>query len=239
VEILTNSTAEALSVGQNGAQLEIKTPRETLQRRSEKILVVVGRKPSMPFNIEALGLAVKDGVIAVNDRMETNIKGIFAVGDVIGGSLLAHVASREGIIAAENAMGMDTVMDYRVIPNCIFTIPEIASVGLTERAAKERGEVRVGKFLLRASSRAVAAGEAEGFVKIIGDRGTGEILGGHIMGGDATNLISAIAVAMKQNATVKDLAEVIQAHPTFGEALGEAALDAYGEAIHMPKKLIR
>jgi dihydrolipoamide dehydrogenase len=239
IDILTNSTVEGISVSKKGANLKIKTPKGTIVRDTEKVLVVVGRKPHIPFDAETLGLALRNGEIAVNSRMETTIRGIFAVGDVVGGPLLAHVASKEGVVAAENAMGQDAAMDYRVVPNCIFTIPEIASVGLTEKEARERGDVGVGKFLLRASSRAVAGGETEGFVKIIGDRETGRILGAHIMGGDATNLISTMSIAMKQNTTMTELADVIQAHPTFGEALTEAALDAYNQAIHMPKKLVR
>ncbi len=238
IQILTNSAVDGVSLNKKGASLKIKTPQGTIVRDTEKVLVVVGRKPHIPSDAETLGLSLKNGEIVVNSRMETTIRGIFAVGDIVGGPLLAHVASKEGVIAAENAMGRDAAMDYRVVPNCIFTIPEIASVGLTEKEARERGDVRVGKFLLRASSRAVAGGETEGFVKIIGDRETGRILGAHIMGGDATNLISTMSLAIKQNATMTELADVIQAHPTFGEALNEAALDAYNQAIHMPKKLV-
>ncbi len=238
IQILTNATVDGVSLDKKGPNLKIKTPQGTIVRDTEKVLVVVGRKPHIPSDAETLGLSLKNGEIVVNSRMETTIRGIFAVGDIVGGPLLAHVASKEGVIAAENAMGRDAAMDYRVVPNCIFTIPEIASVGLTEKEARERGDVRVGKFLLRASSRAVAGGETEGFVKIIGDRETGRILGAHIMGGDATNLISTMSLAIKQNATMTELADVIQAHPTFGEALNEAALDAYNQAIHMPKKLV-
>jgi len=173
----------------------------------------------------------------VNERMETNLPGIFAIGDVVGGVLLAHVASGEGIVAGENAMGNQSRIDYRVIPNCIYSIPEVASVGLSEERAKEMGyEVSVGRFPFLANPRATIIGERVGLVKILADSKTDEILGVHILGPDATELIGEACVAIKARVTTKDLERIIHAHPTLSEGIFEAAHDVHGEAIDLRKK---
>lgn len=206
---------------------------------AEKILVSIGRS----LNSEGLGLEATGiekgpkGRIIVNEKMETNIENIYAVGDVTGGMLLAHKASREGIVAASNACGRETRIDYSVVPAAIFTSPEIASVGLREHEAVEKGEkIRTGRFFFRALAKAHAMGEISGFFKIIADADTDRIIGAHIMGPHASDLIHEVAVAMKAGLKVRDIADTIHAHPTLSEGILEAAEDVHGEAIHLPKK---
>lgn len=186
----------------------------------------------------ALGVKTgKRGEILVDDRMETNVKGVFAVGDVTGKTMLAHGASAEGLVAVENALGGDKRMDYRVLPSCTFTSPEVACVGLTEKQATEKGlDVKAGRFNLVASGRAQSMSEANGMVKIIGDARTDEVLGVHIMGPEAGELIASVAMAMQLEATVAEIAHTIHTHPTLSEAIMEAAEDYYGLSIHTPPK---
>jgi dihydrolipoamide dehydrogenase len=206
---------------------------------TEKILVSVGRGlNSEGIGLEALGIQKgKKGEIVVDEKMETAVKGVYAVGDVVGGMLLAHKASQEGVVAAHNACGREMRMDYSVVPAAIFTLPEIASVGLREHEATERGiSVRTGRFLYRALGKAHAAGELSGFFKIISDPAGDRILGAHIMGSHASDLIHEVAVAMKAGLKPRDIAGTIHVHPTFSEGIREAFEDLYGEAIHAPKK---
>ncbi len=170
--------------------------------------------------------------------MQTNVPGIYAVGDVIDKTWLAHGASAEGIVAATNATGGDKRMDYRVVPSCNFTAPEVASVGMTERQAREQGiEVKTGTFPFMANGRAHAIGRPEGMVKIVGDASTDEIVGMHIMGAEAGELIAIGALAMSMEATVDEIVHTIHTHPTLSEAILEAAEDYHGQGIHTrPKK---
>jgi dihydrolipoamide dehydrogenase len=169
--------------------------------------------------------------------METSVPSIYAVGDAVGGVLLAHVASEQGIIAAENAMGISRELEDHPIPLCIFTYPEMASIGLTEKEARSKGSVKIGRFPFRSNPTAIISAEPEGLVKVIASRETDEILGVHIIGSGATVLISIAASMMRARVTVKEFARHIQAHPTVPEALKEAALDVDGMAIHLPKPL--
>ncbi|HCX64730.1 MAG TPA: dihydrolipoyl dehydrogenase, partial [Eubacteriaceae bacterium] len=162
-------------------------------------------------------------------------KNIYAVGDVTGKIQLAHLASAQGMIAAENAMGEDKTMRYDIVPSCLYTIPEIASVGMTEEEAKKHKDVTVGNFPLVASGKAMAMGETQGFVKIIADKKYDEILGVHIVGPHATELINEAAAAMQLESTVEELGNVIHAHPTLSESIMEAAHDVHGKCIHKPK----
>lgn len=206
---------------------------------AEKILVSIGRAlNSDNIGLESVGInRGKRGEIIVDNRMETNIKGVYAVGDVIGRIMLAHVASTEGIVAAENICGRDTTMDYSVVPAAIFTSPEIGSVGLRENQAAEKGiKTRIGRFQFRALGKAHAMGEISGFVKIIADAGTDKILGVHIIGPHASDLVHEAAVAMKAGLTARDIAATIHAHPTLSEGLLEASEDVHGNAVHVPKK---
>ena len=201
---------------------------------TEKVLVAVGRKLNSE-GLEKIGLKIEKGRVLVNERMETNIPQLYAAGDVAGGVLLAHKASAEGIVAAENALGEDSAMDYKAIPSCIYSHPEVASVGLDEKEARAKsGEIKVGKFPFRALGKALALGRSEGLVKIVADASGDEILGVHIIGPQATDLIAEAALAMKMEATVEDLARTIHAHPTLSEAMMEAAHALQGRAIHLP-----
>ena len=201
---------------------------------TDKVMVAIGRSfNSAGIGLDRLGVTMDRGRIAVDERMETNVKGVFAIGDVTGKMLLAHVASTQGIVAANNAAGKDARMDYSIIPAGIFTDPEIASVGLREKDAEEKGiPVSVGRFPYAASGKALGMGETEGFVQLVADPGTDKVLGCSIVGAHATDLIGEVAIAMKAGATVKDIADTVHAHPTLPEIVMEAAEDVHGMAIH-------
>jgi len=203
---------------------------------TEKVLVAVGRSyNSHGIGLEEIGIQTgKHGEIAVNDQMETNIRGIYAIGDVVGGYLLAHAASREGITAAKNVMGINEKIDYTVVPSAIFTSPEIASVGVKEHQAREKGiKIIKGYSQFRSLGKAHVMGEIAGFIKMISDEDSGKIVGVHIIGPHASDLIHEGALAIKKGLQARDIAETIHAHPTLSEGLMEAAGDTYGEAIHV------
>ena len=201
---------------------------------AEAVAISVGYRPNVEnLGLEECGVAVDRGGIRVNGGMETSVPGIYAVGDVVGGMMLAYVAIAEGIVAAENALGKNSKMDYKAIPQCIFTLPEVASVGLSEREANDQGhEVQIGRFPFMANGMAAIVGERRGLVKIISDKKYGQVLGVHIIGPQATALIAEAAIAMKLESTVDDVTATIHAHPSLSEAVWEAAMDVKGEAIH-------
>lgn len=206
---------------------------------AEKMLVSIGRAiNSDNIGLEDTGIKKgQKGEILVDNRMQTNVEGIYAIGDVVGGLMLAHVASREGIVAVENAMGRSSQIDYNVVPSAIFTSPEIASVGLRERDAAQRGiKVKIGRFQFRALGKAHAMGEISGMIKLIADEETGRLLGAHIIGPHASDLIHETAVAIEKGLTAKDIAHTIHAHPTLSEGIMEAAEDVHNSAIHVPPK---
>lgn len=207
---------------------------------AEFVLVGIGRRLHSEVVSQTPGLGVKlgrRGEVIVDQRMETSVPGIYAIGDVTGRTMLAHGASAEGLVAAANAVGGNERMDYRVVPACTFTSPEVASVGMTEHKAREAGiDVRIGRFSFMLSGRAATMGETEGLVKIIGDARTDEVLGVHVMGPEAGELIAEAAVAMKMEATVSEIAHTIHTHPTLAETLMEAAEDYFGRSIHTPKR---
>ena len=205
------------------------------QIQAEKMLVSIGRQfNSEGVGLQQVGVRTENGKIVVNERMETNIPGIYAVGDVASRYLLAHVASAEGVVAAQNCMGENAEIDYGTVPSCVFTIPEIAKVGMTEDEAKTEGyEFKVGRFPYAASGKALGMRETDGFVKVISDEEYGDILGVHILGAHASDLIHEAAVAIRLGASVADLAHTIHAHPTLGEIVMESAEAAYGQAIHI------
>jgi dihydrolipoamide dehydrogenase len=222
----------------------VETQQDTKTIETDIVLCGAGRKPFFEgLGLEAAGVKVetegpmtKRGVI-VNDYLQTSVPTIYAIGDVTGKLLLAHLGSHMGIVAAENIMGHKTKMDYRSVPAPIYTSPEVASVGLTEEEARAAGnDVLTGRFPFRPLGRAMALNEQEGMVKIIADRKYGEVLGVHIIGPYATELIHEAVLAIKLEATVEELMTNIHAHPTLSEAIGEAALDIKGEAIHKLKK---
>lgn len=204
--------------------------------KSDKVLISIGRKPNTA-GLENLNLEMDRGFVVVNDRLETSAPGVYAIGDVTGKKQLAHVASDMGIIAAENAMGASKKMDLEIVPSCIYTIPEVGSVGLSEREAREKGyEILVGKFPLVACGKAVATGEPEGVFKIIANKADRKILGAHLIGKSATEVIAEMAAYMKMNATIDHITETIHAHPTISESIAEAARNVDGCTIHMPKQ---
>jgi dihydrolipoamide dehydrogenase len=201
---------------------------------ADKILVTVGRRPNTEnLGLEALGVAMERGFIKVDKQQRTNVPGIYAIGDVAGGMLLAHKASKEGEVAAEVIAGHEAAMDVRCIPAVVFTDPEIASTGMTEDEAKAAGhEVKVGKFPFAALGRALSVNDSDGFFKTVIDANTEELLGLHIVGNGASDLISEGALAIEMGAVAHDVSLTVHPHPTLGEGIMEAAAAALGEAIH-------
>ena len=205
----------------------------------DTVLVSIGRR----FNTQGIGLEMvgvqlgAGGEIEVNDRMETNIPGIYAIGDVVGKAMLAHVASAQGKVAVENILGRDLSVNYEVIPAGIFTLPEIGRVGLTEQQARERGmQAKVGRFRYSGLGKAQGTGDITGMFKVIADAETGRLLGTHIIGAHAADLVHEAALAMEVGVSIEKLASMIHAHPTLSEGLMEAAEDVEGQAIHQAKK---
>jgi dihydrolipoamide dehydrogenase len=203
---------------------------------AEQVLMAVGRGGRVrDVGLEALGVQMERGFVKVSPRMETSVKGVYAIGDMAGPPLLAHKAMAEGVVAAEAIAGQDPrPVDYSNVPSCTYCRPQIASIGITEARARENGrEVSVGRFPLTASGKAVALGETEGFVKVVADKATGEILGVHIIGPEATEMIHEFAVGRTLEATLEEIIHTIHAHPTLSEAALEATLAALGRAIHI------
>jgi dihydrolipoamide dehydrogenase len=200
------------------------------------VLVSVGRKPSLSgVDAAALGLQLgQRGEIVVNDQMRTNLPNVFAVGDVVGGKLLAHKAEDEGVIAAEVIAGKPVHMHYRTMPGVVYTWPEIATVGLTEQEVKASGRAyRVGKFPFSANGRARTMGETQGFVKFVVDATTDEILGCHMIGPHVADNLAQVVLAMEYRGSAEDIAITVHSHPTLSETVKEAALSALGRALHM------
>lgn len=236
IKLFTGVSVNRIEGQKDGIHAYLSDEKEIV---TDKVLVSIGRAlNSENIGLEAIGIHKgQRGEIVVNERMETNISGIYAAGDVTGGILLAHVASREGIVAAINACGGDARIDYSVVPAAIFTSPEIASVGLREHQAVEKGiNIRTGHFQFRALGKAHAMGEISGFVKIVANAEDDRVLGGHIIGPHASDLIHEVSLAIKAGLKVKDIANTIHAHPTLAEGIMEASEDVHGEAIHVPKR---
>jgi dihydrolipoamide dehydrogenase len=218
----------------DGAGVTVETDGERLP--AEQVLMAVGRGARVKaIGLESLGVQLERGFVKVSPRMETSVKGVYAIGDMAGPPLLAHKAMAEGVVAAEAIAGRDPrPLDYGNVPSCTYCRPQIASLGLTEARARENGrEVSVGKFPFTASGKAVALGETEGFVKVVADKATGEILGVHIIGPEATEIIHEFAVGRTLEATLEEIIHTIHAHPTLSEAALEATLGALGQAIHI------
>jgi len=226
----------------DGGRLRVSYERRGSQAaEGEIVLLSTGRLPyTEGLGLEKAGVQLRGRAIAVDSHLETSVPGIYAIGDCIGGLMLAHVASYEAEVAVDNILGEPREADYRVTPNCIFTMPEIAGVGLTEEQAKEQGlSYAVARFPFSVNGRAMALGETEGQVRIIsesGSQGPGRILGVHIMGPHASDLIAEAALAMQLNATAADIARTIHAHPTVPEALMEAAMNHGAGAIHYEQR---
>jgi len=236
IKLLTNTSVDKVDVKDDGISVQLSNGK-TIE--AEKMLVSIGRAVnSENMGLEDVGVNKgQRGDIIVDEKLQTNVEGIYAIGDVIGGIMLAHLASKEGIVAAENAMGGDSKVNYDVVPAAIFTSPEIGSVGLREKQAAEKGiNYKVGKFQFRGLGKAHAMGEIVGMFKIISDQESDKILGAHIIGAHASDLVHEIAVAMEKGLTVMDIAHTIHAHPTLAEGIMEAAEDVHDMAIHSPKK---
>lgn len=234
VDVLTGCKVVEVNKENNKYTVKVTGNKEGIIE-VDNVLVSVGRRLNLK-GLESLDLELENNYIKVNDRLETSVKHVFAVGDATGKIQLAHVASAQGIAAAENIAGKQAVMSYDVVPNCIYTIPEIGSVGLTEEKAKEMyGELIVGKFPMMACGKALAMGEMTGFTKLIADKKSGKVLGCHIIGPNATEVIGQAAAVMQSGGTLKDITRTIHAHPTISETILEAAHLALGEPIHMMK----
>ncbi|MGC8666560.1 MAG: dihydrolipoyl dehydrogenase [Chthonomonadales bacterium] len=223
-------TSGGLAVTVEGAKGQAKV-------ECEVVLVGVGRRAVLAdLGLEAAGVRLERTYIPVDEHMRTNVPSIFAIGDVTGKMQLAHVASHQGIVAAENALGHASRMDYRAVPSPVFTEPELATVGLSEQQAREAGyDVMIGKFPFRPLGKSLAMGQQDGMVKVVSERKYGELLGVHIVGPHASDLIHEAVAAIQLEATVDELMTLIHAHPTLAEAILEASLDVKGEAIHKPK----
>lgn len=240
IKVLTDAQVSRIDQGSDGLSVTVDGAKPQ-QIDADYVLVGVGRKPNTAsLDLDVAGVATSErGFIEVDDQLRTNVEHVFAIGDVTGKALLAHVASHQGVVAAESIAGHHASIDYDVIPAATFTHPEIASVGLTEAQATEAGhEVVATKFPFAALGRAQSYGDTEGFMKIVAGAKYGEVLGVHIIGHAASDLITEGALAMSLEATLDELAETIHAHPTLGEVGMEAAMSALGLPVHVapPKK---
>jgi dihydrolipoamide dehydrogenase len=236
MKIFTESKVTKIALGGEGKKIvSISSPKEEIEIEVEKVLVSVGRKANTKdLGLEKTGIKMGRSNIMVDEHLKTNLPDVYAAGDCIGNWLLAHVASMEAELAVENALGKEKKMDYTAVPRCIFTHPEIGSVGLTEKQATDQGiKIKVGKFPFLANGRAQAENEAEGMVKLIADANSKKILGAHILGPRATDLIAELTLAIKMGAKTEDIIDTIHAHPTLSETVREAVLKAEGRPIHM------
>jgi dihydrolipoamide dehydrogenase len=239
IKVLTETEAVASEISREGSSVNLKIVQKGKEEKLEvqKVLVTGNRWGNVEgLDLGKASLNLKDGFLPVDLHMKTPVPGIFAAGDVVGKGFFAHKAFQEGRTAVENMTGKECQINYRLIPNCVYSYPEAASIGLTEEEAKnEFGDVAIGKFPFMACGQSIATGNQEGMVKIISEKKYGEILGVHILGPHATELIHLGAMAMKHEIGVEEIKQMIFAHPTFSEAFFEAALDTHGEAIHMTK----
>jgi dihydrolipoamide dehydrogenase len=236
IKIYTDSSVEEVNTSGTLCQVKIKTAKGEETVEVEQVLSSVGIKSNIEdLGLEELGIEIEKDKIPTNAYYETSVKGIYAIGDIVKGPALAHVASAEGIICVEKISGMEPeTLDYNNIPSCTYTQPEVASLGYTEDAAKEAGyDIKVGKFPFSASGKASAAGHNEGFVKLIFDAKYGECLGAHMIGNGVTEMIAEIVVARKLESTAHEIMKSVHPHPTMSEAIMEATAAAYNEVIHI------
>ena len=236
IKVMTNSSVESVEKSGNKVKARVKTKKGEETLEADVVLSAVGIKTNIEnIGLEDLGIKTDKDKIVVNDFYETNVKGIYAIGDVVHGPALAHVASAEGIITVEKIKGMDVQpLDYGNIPACTYATPEIASVGMTEKQAKEAGyDIKVGKFPFSASGKAKAAGKSDGFVKVIFDAKYGEWLGCHMIGAGVTDMIAEAVLGRKLETTGHEVLKAVHPHPTMSEAVMEAVAAAYDEVIHI------
>ncbi len=236
MKVLTNSSVESVDTSGDHCKVTVKTKKGEEVIEAEVVLSAVGITPNIEnIGLEELGVELENGKVKVDDFYQTNVEGVYAIGDIVHGPALAHVASAEGITCVEKIAGLNPEpVDYGNIPGCTYTSPEVSSLGMTEKQAKEAGfEVKVGKFPFTASGKASAANMKEGFIKLIFDSKYGELLGAHMIGGNVTEMIAELVVAKKLEITGHELIKSIHPHPTMSEAIMEAAAAAYDEVIHL------
>ncbi len=236
ITIMTGSEVTGVTQSGNGNKVTVKNAKGTQELEATVVLSAVGITPNIEnIGLEEAGVKTERGQVVVDEFYKTNVDGVYAIGDIVKGQALAHVASAEGITCVEKIAGMDVEpINYNNIPGCTYCSPEVASVGLTEKAAKEAGyELKIGKFPFSASGKASAAGAKDGFVKVIYDAKYGELLGAHMIGANVTEMIAEIVVARKLETTGHEILKAIHPHPTMSEAVMEATADAYGEVIHL------
>jgi dihydrolipoamide dehydrogenase len=232
----TGVKVKSVTPGAGAVAVEVEAEGKVEVLKAEQVLMAVGRAARVRgVGLEALGVAVDRGFVKASPTMETSVKGIYAIGDMTGNQLLAHKAMAEGVVAAEAIAGLSPrPVDYGNVPSCTYCRPQVASVGVTEEKARANGrEISVGRFPFTANGKAVALGDTEGFLKVVADKATGEILGVHIVGPEATEMIHEFAVGRTLEATLEEIVHTIHAHPTLSEAALEATLAALGQAIHI------
>jgi len=236
MKVMVSSSVESVDTSGDKCKVTIKTKKGEEVVEADVVLSAVGISPNTEgIGLEELGVETENGRVKVDEYYRTNVEGVYAIGDIVAGPALAHVASAEGIACVEKIAGLNPEpVDYGNIPGCTYTNPEVSSVGLTEAKAKEAGyEIKVGKFPYSASGKASAAGQKDGFVKLIFDAKYGELLGAHMIGGNVTEMIAEMVVAKKLEITGHELIKTIHPHPTMSEAVMEAAAAAYDEVIHI------
>ena len=235
----TETRVKEIKEADHGFDILAEGKKGEKQIHSEAVLISTGRRPNIDgLNLDTLGVAYDKKGIKVDEHFSTNVPGIYAIGDAVGGYMLAHVASEEGKVAVENILGLESHMNYSAVPSCVFSFPEIATVGLAEEEAQIKGiSYNSGKFMFGANGKAMAMGEEEGFIKVLNEKETGIIIGVHIIGPHASDLIQEGVLAVQNKMTVEEISKTIHAHPTLSEAFVEAALAAENKAIHvMPRK---
>ncbi|MAF31293.1 MAG: dihydrolipoyl dehydrogenase [Magnetococcales bacterium] len=235
VEISTSAKVLSLKPNKKDVEVELEVKGKTQKQKYEKVLLAIGVQGNIEgLGLEGLGLRHEHGLIEVDEFYQTSVDGIYAIGDIIGRQQLAHVASHEGVICAEHIAGQKPhAMNYENIPGCTYCTPQVGSVGLTEQTANDRGlNVKVGRFNYSANGKALAAGEGEGFVKTIFDQETGELLGAHIIGADATEMITTFVLGKSMECTEEDITHACLPHPTLSEMIAEATLDSDGRALN-------
>jgi dihydrolipoamide dehydrogenase len=236
MKIMTDSTVQSVDTSGEKCKVSVKTPKGVEIQETDIVLSAVGVSTNIEgIGLEKAGVKTEKGKVVVDDYYRTSVEGIFAIGDIVHGPALAHVASAEGIICVEKIAGLEvSPLNYGNIPSCTYTTPEIASCGYTEQGAKDAGyEIKVGKFPFTASGKASAAGAKDGFIKLIFDAAYGELLGAHMIGANVTEMIAEIVVARNLETTGHEIFKSVHPHPTMSEAIMEAAAAAYGEVIHL------
>lgn len=236
MKVMTSSTVESVDTSGDLCKVQIKTEKGNKEVEAEIVLSAVGVTPNTEdIGLESMDIKTEKGKIEVDEFYRTSAEGVYAIGDIVGGPALAHVASAEGILCVEKIAGHHPQpMDYNNVPGCTYTSPEVASVGYTEKGAKDAGySIKVGKFPFTASGKAAAANAKEGFIKLIFDEKYGELLGAHMIGANVTEMIAEIVVARKLETTGQEMIKSVHPHPTMSEAIMEAAAAAYDEVIHI------